>query len=307
MFVSDIPKVRNFEVTNLCNLNCPVCVEKNSKTGNLDLELLNKILSKNKEVFDNSTIWLHFRGEPFMNKDLFHIIESMHNSNVKTRLSTNGILLNDENINKTINSKLNFMVISAMTIDENEYTKLRGKSFLPKVLNNIENIQNRAKKHNSDIKLQVMGLDYGQGSKKIEEFIKYFHSMGLEVAIHKYSDRTGLSRYNPNMLTNYAMENRVPCQWIYNDIIILHDGSLTTCFFDLGAQNIIGSLADFDYSINELWNSKRFTELREKQQKNIYENACENCTDWAYYNPDFSGEVNSFVRIYPLDGEPYDV
>ncbi|MNN23797.1 hypothetical protein D3C81_1372050 [compost metagenome] len=149
-----------------------------------------------------------------------------------------------------------------------------------------------------------MGLDYGQGQEEIDQFIHHFHSLELEVAIHTYSTRLGNSRYNPldNDKVNVT-ENRKPCQWIYNELIILADGSVTTCYFDLAGKNIVDNLRNYDYSITELWQGKAYRKIRDEHEKRCFSGECKLCTDWSYYNvPD-----HPYVTIYPLVGEPFHV
>jgi len=65
--LSSIPKVLNLEVTNFCNLNCPICVVKNTREqGFLDISLLKKIIEENKTILKDQFIWLHFNGEPLL-------------------------------------------------------------------------------------------------------------------------------------------------------------------------------------------------------------------------------------------------
>ncbi len=65
--LSSLPKILNIEVTNFCNLNCPICVAKNTREqGFLDLSLLKKIIEENKTILKDQFIWLHFNGEPLL-------------------------------------------------------------------------------------------------------------------------------------------------------------------------------------------------------------------------------------------------
>lgn len=88
--LSSLPKILNLEVTNFCNLNCPMCVAKNTREqGFLQLDLLRKIIKENQETFKNQFIWLHFNGEPLLHPKISEIIKLLKQNKIRTRLSTN--------------------------------------------------------------------------------------------------------------------------------------------------------------------------------------------------------------------------
>jgi len=302
-----LPRISNFEITNICNMNCPICVEKSKIQGCLSIELLHNILSNNPEYFYGRPLWLHLRGEPYINKDLYDIIDIFDKFNVPTMLSTNGILLNDDNIYKTITSKLEIIVISSLTLDRDKYYALRGKDCLVKVQRNIDNMVNTVRKYKSNLKVTIVGLDYGQERKEINDFIRFYHLKGLEVAIHKYTDRTGMSQFNPTQTLNNITKRRKSCHLLFNKLIIQYDGSVTTCCYDLTGQNTMGFLQDYGYSIKELWNGENYMNIRKDQCEGIFQNACKNCKDWVYGNPKYSRSFYSNVKIYPLNDKPYYV
>ena len=65
--LSSIPKIMNLEVTNVCNFNCSICVEKNVREqGFLDVGFLEKIVKENAKELKGQSIWLHYGGEPLL-------------------------------------------------------------------------------------------------------------------------------------------------------------------------------------------------------------------------------------------------
>jgi len=300
------PNIKNIEPTNFCNFNCPVCVEKTPPRGFLELDLLEKIISHNQKILEGQSIWLHYRGEPLMHKGLFEIIKKLDQVRVETRLSTNGFLLNQENIEKTLSSNLKAIVISLVTLDPKRYQELRGNSYLSIVKNNLLNLVKQAGKIKSKLKIQVMGLNYGL-EEETTGFINYFHQQGIEVAIHRYSTRLGKSRYQPKGVNLPSKVKRYPCHWLFNDMIILFDGRVTTCYYDLGGQMIIGNLKDFDYSIRSLWNSQEYNLLRNSHKKLLFKGVCKNCVDWVYGHPQLKNKFKSYVTIYPVKGKSYQL
>ena len=146
MDICQKPYVRNFEITNICNYNCPICVDKDIEKGNVSIDILEKVLSTSKDIFANKPIWLHYRGEPLINKDIFKIIEIFSKYNVPTMFSTNGLLLTEEVADKLIQSHIYRVVVLVMTLKREKYIEFRGKNNLDKILDNIEMMGNRKKK-----------------------------------------------------------------------------------------------------------------------------------------------------------------
>lgn len=300
------PNIKNIESTNWCNFDCPVCVEKKPPRGFLKLDLLEKVIAHNKEILEGQNIWLHYRGEPLIHKELFEIIKMLSQIKVKTRLSTNGFLLNEGNIEKILASDLKGIVVSLMTLNIKRYQEFRGNTYLPVIKDNLLNLVRQAKKMKSRLKIQVMGLDCGF-KEETTGFINYFHQLGIEVAIHRYSTRLGKSRYQPDGIKFPSKAKRYPCHWPFNDMIILFDGQVTTCYYDLGGQLIIGNLKDFNYSIQSLWNSPKYEQLRTAHNRLLFNDVCKNCVDWIYGNPQLRDKFKSYVTIFPVGKHPYQV
>ena len=152
-----------------------------------------------------------------------------------------------------------------------------------------------------------MGLDYGQSEKEKKEFIDFYHSWGLEVSIHRYSDRLGESRYQPKKIKQPVFAKRYPCHWLFEKMIILFDGLVTTCYYDLSGQMTIGNLKDYDYSIKAIWKSEKLEKLRKKHNNLCFEGPCLNCLDWTYNHPMVKGKFGSYVTVYPIEGKSYQV
>lgn len=305
MDICQKPYVRNFEITNICNYNCPICVDKDIEKGNLSIDILEKVLSTNKDIFANKPIWLHYRGEPLINKDIFKIIEIFSKYNVPTMFSTNGLLLTEEVADKLIQSHIYRVVVSVMTLKREKYIEFRGKNNLDKILDNIEMFNKTIISSGSSINLQVMGLDYGQSEKEKVEFVSYFLKKGIDVALHKYSDRAGTSNYKACDVTE--LEKRYPCEWLFDSMVILYDGSVTTCYYDLCNKNCMGNLKDFDYDIKKLWLSEKYNLLRQQHNCGEFQNACKKCKDWKFNNSNVKGEEQQYVTIFKPNGKVYNV
>ena len=85
------------ETTSRCNLSCTLCPNKDldgEQKGDMDLDLYKKIIDEAKDfVYE---VNLFHRGEPLLHPDIIDMIEYAKKSGLKTRIHTNGVLLNEE-------------------------------------------------------------------------------------------------------------------------------------------------------------------------------------------------------------------
>ena len=92
------------DVTNRCNMNCPICINNTPSMGFLfepPLSYFEKVISGLARMDPPPTIQL-FGGEPTVRKDLFEIIELCRKYDMRVRIVTNGLKLADEEFCKRI-------------------------------------------------------------------------------------------------------------------------------------------------------------------------------------------------------------
>ncbi|MDI6840946.1 MAG: radical SAM protein [bacterium] len=91
------PRQLSIEITDDCNLNCYMCAHKVFKAegGNLPLEKFKYILEQLPHLRRISIVG---RGEPFMNPNLFNMLDLGKYRDINFNICTNGTLLNEKNI-----------------------------------------------------------------------------------------------------------------------------------------------------------------------------------------------------------------
>jgi 7,8-dihydro-6-hydroxymethylpterin dimethyltransferase len=92
------PNVVFLDITNRCNLNCPVCINNTPSMGFLfepPIEYFDTIFKHFAQVTPKPSIQI-FGGEPTVRKDLIEIIRLSRSYGFPTRVLTNGIRLADE-------------------------------------------------------------------------------------------------------------------------------------------------------------------------------------------------------------------
>ncbi len=90
------PGIVIIDVTNSCNLRCPVCpvtIAMNRKRGMMSLEVFKAIIDDFKGSTDKPAMYFNFSGEPTINPALPEFVEYAHQNNHETFLSTNATKL----------------------------------------------------------------------------------------------------------------------------------------------------------------------------------------------------------------------
>jgi len=121
------PRMVFLDVTNRCNMNCPICIANIPGMGfefNTPLEYFDHILTE-LGTRDPKPLVQLFGGEPTVREDIFQIIEMARRNGLDARIVTNGLKLADEEYCKKIcESKVH--VLLAFDGDDPEiYSRLR--------------------------------------------------------------------------------------------------------------------------------------------------------------------------------------
>ncbi len=103
--------------TNRCNLLCHHCYSKAdaNEKDTLSFEEIKQTISKLKKSGVNFVIFSG--GEPLLRPDIFNIAQCMKDNEIMTYLSTNGMYIKENNVNKIIDT-FNYIGISIDGIEE---------------------------------------------------------------------------------------------------------------------------------------------------------------------------------------------
>jgi len=103
--------------TNRCNLSCHHCYSKAdaNEKDTLTYEEIEQTISRLKKGGVNFVIFSG--GEPLLRKDIFDIAQCMKDNGIMTYLSTNGLYINEKNVDQIIDT-FNYIGISIDGIEE---------------------------------------------------------------------------------------------------------------------------------------------------------------------------------------------
>jgi len=146
------PSILNMGIISRCNLSCKMCPKHSSFSKKdinkpvMDEILVEKIIDQLRD-FSPKLKQIEFQdyGEPFLYKDIFLIANRIANilPDCIIHMNTNGNLLNEELIDKIINSKIHSIAFSLDAGKESTYKKIRIGGDFSKVISNIKLLVSR--------------------------------------------------------------------------------------------------------------------------------------------------------------------
>ncbi|MBI4721946.1 MAG: radical SAM protein [Candidatus Stahlbacteria bacterium] len=163
-------------LTYQCNLKCKHCLVgsfRDLQILGLNVEDINR-LAEQMETQEILKISLN-GGEPMMKEDFSRILEIFYLHNILIELSTNGVLLNRENIQLMNNFHVLTYILSLEGSNSKTNDFIRGDGTFRKIINSISNI----KKSSSFSEVEVE-VTYGKHNlKEIEEIVVLLENLGV--------------------------------------------------------------------------------------------------------------------------------
>lgn len=118
-----------WEITPRCNMNCKHCLfyMGNGKkcSDEITMEQAFEIIDNIKKDKSIKAIWIS-GGEPLLRKDIVEICKYIKEAGIKPSISTNGVLLTEELIEKLYNAGVEYMHLSIDGATAQTHNNLRG-------------------------------------------------------------------------------------------------------------------------------------------------------------------------------------
>jgi MoaA/NifB/PqqE/SkfB family radical SAM enzyme len=167
----------NIESSALCNLKCWICPTQfysgSITRGNMSMETFRKLLPFFKQVVNvDLTGW----GEPLLNPNLSEMITLAKEAGCPSvTLTTNGTLLNAENVKQIVASKINAISISIDSATKETHEKLKIGSDFSQVISGVQELI--AKRNYSGKKNPYVSASFLLMKDNIEEIPNFVELM----------------------------------------------------------------------------------------------------------------------------------
>jgi len=294
------PVTAQVEPANICNLQCSLCFTT-SQTGSrpsalLPFETFKRFIDDVGDYLLVMVLWNW--GEPFLNPDIFKIIQYAASKNILVHTSTNGnVMFDDETADKIVDSGLNSLVFGVDGATPETYKKYREGGDLERVKENIRAVV-RAKKRKASpnplLNLRFVAMKHNEQELPLVK--EMAHELGVDFFSIKSVDMPpGLGE---NLEQMYRPENEKYRRYEYFDGAYIHKkkpfvcmrpwkritldalGQLISCEYDYKDQHSFGSIANGNAnSTLEVWRSQAAQTFRRhfaKGHNDFYH--CKACT-----------------------------
>jgi len=166
-------------VTNACNSKCRMCdVWREPELVEIPARFWIKVLKELKSF--NNTVMVSFSGgEALLHKDIFEIFKCCHELNIPFGITTNGILLNEENIRKFIELGPFNLYFSLDSLDSEVYRKIRGTQSLETVKANIDLLMKYKTKVRSNLRIIMKTVVNSLNVDELPRLAEYAKQMNL--------------------------------------------------------------------------------------------------------------------------------
>jgi radical SAM protein with 4Fe4S-binding SPASM domain len=253
-------------------------------------------------------------GEPLLRPITSDLMKIIKQNKRFGSITTNGTLFNQNLIKEFVILKWDRIVFSIDGPDKKTNDCLRGKSF-DKIVETI-NLFNKYKKEFKTEKpgLFINAVISNKNYTKLEEYIYFAKKLKIDFIkfetltihsdfgrklqlndeqkkqlvdsskrAHKLSKKLGIETNlnlffdidnikNPNNMIELIKKNKIICKEPFQHIVVKTDGSVGPCCLFYGrALNIK------DYSLQEIWNSRYFNDIRKKMKSGKLMDYCRIC------------------------------
>lgn len=227
-------KIVNVELQagNLCNLTCVMCNEQDSSAILAENQKLGINVLQQSDLTWNDATWENFQsvldmnprvlnirgGEPFYNKKLLEIVESMSDEQCATMLlhiTTNATVWNQRWQNALERFKLVRLMISIDAV-ESEYEYIRFPAKWSQVEQNVKQIMS-----NRNFKIMVYAVVQNLNIGVLEKLIDWCQQQNLHLQLQRCSDPAYLDFTNlPDQLLESTMQQLDRCHEKIKDNVV---------------------------------------------------------------------------------------
>lgn len=260
------PYLINSEPTNHCMLQCPFCPTGKGEfrpKGFLDLDVYQKMVDQLSLY--SYLITFHGWGEPLLHPHFSDMILYAHQKKICTVLTTNGMLLNKDNCQKIINSKLDVLYISLDGASSETYQKYRVHGNYDQILENLKLLVQLKKEQKSKTPfIEWQFLVFKHNEHEIEIATQLAGKIGVDhiILLPAYTEDITYDATDPKFRLSKGspIAKREQCRHLWSTFTFHQNGIVVPCCYDFPEHIAYGNLKQD--SIETIWNNPIFQESR---------------------------------------------
>jgi hypothetical protein len=304
--VPAVPRRVVVEPTNACNLGCSYCGNKDMLRPRtyLSVELYTKLLDEMVEL-GIPRITLHTVGEPTLHPRIAEMVKMATDRKRVVTISTNGTTLGNERMARgLVEAAPDLLNVSADAADDETLGKTRDGLKAKVILDGLTTLRRMRDEFGvvrespwGPVRMPTLTMTCVVTplfTREVErKFFEAYSPLVDDFLFHYANNHAdyvpGEPMYQPGVLPR-AIRHRVykavrhTCDYPWDALFLLSDGTMSVCRFDFDARIRIGRYGE--QSIPQLWNGQKMMSLRKAHMDFEFKDwaQCENCTATWYEN-----------------------
>lgn len=277
-----LPAAIQVEPANICNLKCPLCPAGegtlNREKGVMSFETYQKIIDELGNVL--LAVYLYSWGEPFLNKELFHIIKASETRNIKTLVLTNGhYLQTPEEALAFVDTDVTGLIVAMDGSTQEIYQTYRRGGNLEKVKRCATLVEEAKAKRGSPTPYTCLRALV---TRDTQDDLPNMEQLARDLGVNMFSYKTvGMQTYNEKFkdfeptsgclrrfeYDDSARQRRPPiqCPFPFRQPTIQCDGTVVGCEYDYDLEMPWGKIGEKPF--HKIWNGPPARELRRRIRK----------------------------------------
>jgi radical SAM protein with 4Fe4S-binding SPASM domain len=252
----------NFEVTNACNLSCTICpVNRGMRRprARQDLATFVRFLDRNPGLeFVLPFQW----GEPLLVRELPEMIAAATERRVRTMITTNGTLLDEERSRRLLDAGLGRLTLS-VDGDPETHRRIRGIELEP-LRRNLLRFRRMRDERRAPTAIDVSMVVNGLTESRWQELRRTWRGAADRIqAIPQFM----------------AKARRHPCREpSRGSLVVLADGRVTVCCADPEGDAVVGHIDEAP--LEEILNNARMRAFRRAHFRRAFPGICRECGEY---------------------------
>ena len=283
-FCSSLPYHMICELTNFCQLKCPLCATGQGKhqypTGKMAFSTFKKLIDEtgDYQLFIQFACW----GEPFLHAEASKFFQYAHQKNIATLASTNfSYPVSSKKMVDLVKSGLDILVVSLDGITPKVYSRYRVQGDFTQVIRNIRLLARTKKKlHSRTPYIQWQFLVSKYNEHQISRLPAYASKLKVDslvlipmiVLFGQSKDHQPKlddwipkdKKYQPNkysLVSNKSGNLKIgKCWWPWRDFVLHHDGKISPCCYNNDQSLTFGNVLKDDF--HQIWNNQKYISAR---------------------------------------------
>ncbi len=278
--VLGLPYYANIDTGNICNLRCPLCPAGTRKEGRpaglmsfADFKRIVDELERSLVIID-----LYNWGEPFLNKDVFRMIEYAHARGIIVKVSSNLNSLSSDGVRRLAASGCDFLLVSLYGASQESCERYQVGTRYDRVIRTMRRIM-RARRNTPVVVWRYLvhrhnereigrAREEARGTADVLEFNFLRSDMAEELLLDERGQFENLEPWLPadeawSMYTRGGKRKRAPhgrCAFLYSHTVINWNGSVSPCCSVWHEKYDFGNA--LRASFRAVWNNDSFRDSR---------------------------------------------